>query len=342
MERFFHFSFLGLPYFGKPSYYSESGYISLLNGSKTYIRKQLIKLQNENWIDEKTKTIFVELVAYNPGYNYFGIIKLSLKKTEVGIFEPSAKIEVYRLFKYLNIEKGNAKAFEAFFTLLGIILLIKEVYYLGKKKLSYFKNIWKFNDFLIVIWMTVTNVVFYVRMAKISETIKVLEKTNGNVYINFEKVIKLEWVFIFSLSITAVLTTLKIIEFLRFNNHVEAMSRTLKWMFVCLCYYFVFFAAFVLPFHLIFGNDDKFEIIDLMSFALIFQKSPLLNHRKNVGTFVLLIYYIFLLIGMIGGFAIFVMIATTEYLEAKKDSSKTEVNQFGVYKHFKKMTLFMK
>uniref|UniRef100_A0AC35GVF5 Uncharacterized protein n=1 Tax=Panagrolaimus sp. PS1159 TaxID=55785 RepID=A0AC35GVF5_9BILA len=40
---------------------------------------------------------------------------------------------------------------------------------------------------------------------------------------------------------------------------------------------------------------------------------------------------------MLGGFAIFVMIATTEYLEAKKDSLKKEVNQFGFYKHFKKM-----
>lgn len=55
----------GLPYTAKVDSYSGGGYVFRLNAAAKDVRKELMNLQQQHWINNHTRAIFMEFSTYN-------------------------------------------------------------------------------------------------------------------------------------------------------------------------------------------------------------------------------------------------------------------------------------
>jgi hypothetical protein len=54
---------------GMYSTYSGGGYVYEMRGTKSFLKGNLTLLQNNNWIDRKTRAVVVEFAVFNPNIN---------------------------------------------------------------------------------------------------------------------------------------------------------------------------------------------------------------------------------------------------------------------------------
>jgi len=59
--------------------YSGGGYVLELEGSVATLQEKLLKLQQNHWIDRKTRAVMVEFQAYNAFANLFVYVKITVE-----------------------------------------------------------------------------------------------------------------------------------------------------------------------------------------------------------------------------------------------------------------------
>ena len=64
------------PYNAKVDFYGGGGYVYRLKGSSKAIREGLLTLQQNKWLNNHTRAIFLEFSVYNANLNLFGISTL--------------------------------------------------------------------------------------------------------------------------------------------------------------------------------------------------------------------------------------------------------------------------
>ncbi|XP_078585209.1 polycystin-2-like [Branchiostoma floridae x Branchiostoma japonicum] len=246
-----------MPYFGKHGSYIGGGYItSIRTANDTNF------LQQNGWLDENTRALFIELILYNPHVNFFSVVSLAVEFTNLGAAYKSSEIVTVRLIQHdvilLLALRGVLALFLLYFTL-------REGKSLLSRPLEYLMEFWSWIELLVITIGFSTIVIYFYTQNIIDQVAE--QRQNGNSAFHLYKS-AVSW-FQLSTYLQGFLiccATLKFIRLLRFNSHVYALSMTIRKSIKPL-FYFMFtvaivLLAFILVMVLVLGtNSDGYKNI---------------------------------------------------------------------------------
>ena len=121
-----------------------------LNSTQTDLRS----LQINNWIDLKTRAVFVEFTLYSPGTNLFSYCVILFEFLPCGIIITSSIVSPIRLFSVENRRMSDVVM--AVYLVIIIIMMCLDIKKMFRLKLVYFKQIWNYIDWLIYLFSLAT------------------------------------------------------------------------------------------------------------------------------------------------------------------------------------------
>eukprot|EP00094_Tigriopus_californicus_P011733 TCALIF_11336-PA protein Name:"Similar to lov-1 Location of vulva defective 1 (Caenorhabditis elegans)" AED:0.02 eAED:0.02 QI:96/0.94/0.83/1/0.71/0.80/36/119/3138 len=243
-----------LPYNAGMDLYGGGGYVHRLNKGNDRIKEDLLELQQQHWVNNHTRAVFLEFSVYNANVNLFGI------GTIVAEFLPGGGIRPYRRFEIVRLLHHHEATGE-FILLCEIIFVLYILYYiyeqlilmkrLGKKYLSY----WTLADWSIIICAFIA-IFFYVsRYLLTNEILNTFQETKGNGYMKLQYVGVIDELYGYSIGLILFVATINFIRLLRFNNRFAMLLLTLKACWDDLTgffsVFFLVFLAFVQVFYMI-------------------------------------------------------------------------------------------
>jgi hypothetical protein len=146
----------GFPYWGHVSDYPGGGFVQdfphhsdpLASTKATALAQTL---QAQNWIDARTRAVFVEFNVFNPSADHFGINTLLVEFSLSGAVVPSSKFDVNRISRHEALTDNLYVGIEFAFLLVIIIYTALEVRKLATFRRRYFDSWYSCLDFLMLI-----------------------------------------------------------------------------------------------------------------------------------------------------------------------------------------------
>lgn len=247
----------GLPFWAIRDVYGGGGYVFPLRGTHEKLKEEMFRLEKSDWIDERTRAVFVEFSVYNAQVNLFGVVTMVAEFLPGGGVVPFYRLEVIRLMRYHQGFGAFVLACELGYVIYTIYFIVREAKKFRLEGRDYFKSYWNWAE-LIVIGLSTSAIVFYAyRMLITRKILSTFERTHGNGYIKMQFVASVDEVFGFLMAFLMFIAILKFIKLLRFNKRMGILystlamcARDLKSFFVV---FLVIYLAFVQFFYLTFG-----------------------------------------------------------------------------------------
>ncbi|XP_077979558.1 polycystin-2-like protein 2 [Glandiceps talaboti] len=325
----------GYPFLGRHGLYSGGGYVVRFLGNETDIHNLLYRLEKENWIDDYTKAIFIELSTYNAQVNLFGVVVLLLEITQLGAALPLYRIDPVKLLSYFSGFALFQVVCEGLFLGFVVFFLVKEINNIRQQKKKYIKSFWNLIEFSIVC-LSITGIVIYFYRFIVSNRLSTAFKDSGGKgYVKLQYVAYWNELLGYILGVIVFLSNLKFLKLLRFNKRMSLLSSTLKAASQDIFYYFIMFgiifAAFAMAFYLVFAKkvfdfaDFVYTLESLFATMLGKFKWQAMRDADSIMAPVLFFFFIlsvtFILINM------FLTILNENFSEVKRNTSK-QSNEF--------------
>uniref|UniRef100_A0A1I8AL77 PLAT domain-containing protein n=1 Tax=Steinernema glaseri TaxID=37863 RepID=A0A1I8AL77_9BILA len=331
---------MGKSTWGDHDYYSGGGYVTFLNGTAKALQEKFHRLERENWIDGRTRALFVEFSAYNAQVNLFAVVQLLVEIPPIGGYFPMAWIEAVRLEKYIGSSKNWVILFEVAFVFYTIVFILKEIYSLCTNGLrKYLLTFWHLVD-LTTMCLAIGAVFCYLyRLEAVLALSKKFQETNGNLYVRLDNERDLEISFLILLGAVIFFSTLRMIKILSFNRRIGVFAATLQRAFWAIlgfgAAFTVVLVAFSLSLHvLLFAKLENYRNF----YVLIMTTFVSLLGRFNVGDVIeasglaSAIFMIFMLISTVYLLNAFVMIVLYEFERVRRDP-KLQSNDYEILSH---------
>ncbi|KAI8515539.1 hypothetical protein Bbelb_063520 [Branchiostoma belcheri] len=253
-----NFTFVSLsdsfPFFGKHGTYFGGGYTTALGTTMTSSAALSAYLDQYNWLDERTRAVFVELILYNPHANLFSVVSAAVEFTQLGAAFTSGEVATLRLIQQdallLLALRGLLAAFLLFFT-------IKEAKSLFGRPLEYLSEFWSWVE-LSVILIGFGSLGVYFNAQGIIDEAAEQRRAGNTVFDIYKSAVNWFQVYTYLLAFLICCATLKLIRLLRFNSHVYALSMTIKKSFKPVLQFFfvagIILMAFTQMGNLLFGT----------------------------------------------------------------------------------------
>ena len=289
----------GVPMLGKTALYSGGGYVAELGYHTSKAQEVIEELTFHNWIDRRSRGIFIELTVYNAQVNLFGVITILAEVMPTGGVEMFHRIDIIRVYRYLG-QLGYAVLISELTICLVILFfvykVIKRVYY---QKVAYLRTFWILVDFCQVLFALASIALYFVKVVNITETMKDLKK-NPFVFVSFSLLLTWNEIDTYMIAFVVFLTTIKFLHLLRYNNHIRFLSYTFfrmrKDILLFMVEFNLWFIPFALMFHLSFGR----HLQDFMSLTATIQTmlsallgGPYFRHLQEVDRVLAPVLYIF-------------------------------------------------
>ncbi|XP_019635022.1 PREDICTED: polycystic kidney disease protein 1-like 2 [Branchiostoma belcheri] len=244
----------GFPFFGKHGTYFGGGYTTALGTTITSSATLSAYLDQYNWLDERTRAVFVELILYNPHANLFSVVSVVVEFTHLGPAFTSGEVATLRLIQQdallLLALRGVLAAFLLFFT-------IKEAKSLFGRPLEYLSEFWSWVE-LSVILIGFGSLGVYFNAQGIIDEAAEQRRAGNTVFDIYKSAVNWFQVYTYLLAFLICCATLKLIRLLRFNSHVFALSMTIKKSFKPVLQFFfvagIILMAFTQMGNLLFGT----------------------------------------------------------------------------------------
>ena len=135
--------------------YSGGGYELRMKGQIKKLNNKIKTLQENNWIDNRTRALITEFSVYNAQANLFGVVKIVAEFVGGGI-SPVFRIDIIRLTRVMDLGGYIVTACELFFvfaTFYYVLNTIATLKSLGPK--GFFKDAWNMIDIVTIIFSLV-------------------------------------------------------------------------------------------------------------------------------------------------------------------------------------------
>lgn len=168
--------------FGAWHLYSGSGYASQLGRTGNNTRKILKFLDATNWIDHKTRVVFIEVTFFTMDASIFNVVTLILERNSYGKWTTSHDVHTTKPF----VTFFQLPVIISCFLILTLILLIRILFNcIEMKSWTYFKNFWNSVDLVIVVLTIIYIITFYVRSEYVGKLMEELQRTRNNEFVSF-------------------------------------------------------------------------------------------------------------------------------------------------------------
>ncbi|XP_078692953.1 polycystin-2-like protein 1 [Branchiostoma floridae x Branchiostoma belcheri] len=203
------------PYFGTHGSYIGGGYVTRLETTN-----EATFLQQQNWLDENTRALFIELILYNPHVNLFSVVSLVVEFTNLGSAYKSSEVITVRLIQddaiLLLLLRGVLALFLFYFVL-------REGKSLLSRPLEYLCEFWSWVE-LLVITVGFSTLGIYFHTQNIIDEVSEQRKNGNSAFQLYKSAVSWLQVSTYLQGLLISFSTLKFIRLLRFNSHVHALS----------------------------------------------------------------------------------------------------------------------
>ncbi|CAH1238126.1 PKD1L3 [Branchiostoma lanceolatum] len=212
------------PYFGQHGTYLTGGYSTPLGKTRTAGLRLATFLKEHNWLDERTRAVFVEIILYNPHANLFSVVTLVVEFTNLGAAYRGAEVVTLRLIQQDAILLFALRAVLAVFIL---FFALKEAKSLFSRPIEYLSDFWSWVE-LLVIAIGFSSLGVYFNAQSIIDQAVEQRQTSESVFEIYKSAVNWFQIYTYLLAFLICCATLKFIRLLRFNSHVYALSVTIK------------------------------------------------------------------------------------------------------------------
>lgn len=240
-------------YSSKHSTFPGGGYILVLSANQSEV-ETLQQFENSDWIDDKTRAVFLEFTLYNPNVDLFTKVVVLFEFTCYGNLEPD--FEIYtaklRLIHKRSIMEVLTAMSHVLFLLITLIQTYNEVNkyrYLNKKR-EYFTRLWTYVDIFQLVLSYNILLYFLQRVISMNTIMRNYVESTEPTFISFNHTMFLDQ------TLGQVMVTLLSIMFFKVGKFFE-FSKQLRPFFVflnTLKYKLLSLVLFTIPFIIAFTS----------------------------------------------------------------------------------------
>ncbi|CAF1131898.1 unnamed protein product [Adineta steineri] len=212
-------------YVGEFGTYSGGGYVYEFRGRLSDMKTNLSKLHQLDWIDEKTRAVFIQLTLYNPSVQLLTAVTLLAEFLPTGGVYTTSRFEPINFYTFTSILQLVCTIFYIFFI---IYFMIIEIRLLFELRLKYFRQFWSIIQLGIIGCSLGSIGVYFWRFQEANRISQLFEQTNGYVYINLQLAVYVNDILTFLLGYCCFFSMIKFVQLLRFNQRVSLFAETLK------------------------------------------------------------------------------------------------------------------
>ncbi|XP_078096827.1 polycystin-1 [Mustelus asterias] len=215
----------GLWYWGQNTVYDSGGYVQNLGRTREQSNYTLWKLQERNWLDRKTRVIFIEFAQYFQNVDLYSVVTLLVEFpfsggtfTAIDI-KPFSLVQLSTGVDFLLVMMVFLAFFVLYFTITELLLICHE----GK---AYFLQFWNYLQWSIII-LSICCVVVHLKRARIGDRQWATYLANPDRFTNFYQMACLSYVFTSLAAVLLFLLTIKAARQLRFVRKWSIFGKTL-------------------------------------------------------------------------------------------------------------------
>ncbi|KAG4070589.1 hypothetical protein HA402_012288 [Bradysia odoriphaga] len=172
--------------FGKTKLYAGGGYVC--NFGRTMVNSLVVHkfLRTHNWIDARTRVVFIEFTTYGVDSNLFNVITLIAERTQVGYFELSYNIQSVQLLTIIeNLPAATIFIFMSYVAIVIAFIWRIVLNLLQSNRRQYFTEMWNIVDLIIVAQSVGVFTIFFVRNEYVRSLLRLLDETRNNEFVSF-------------------------------------------------------------------------------------------------------------------------------------------------------------
>lgn len=290
--------------------------------TSSQILAQLQTLQLNEWIDEKTRAVFIQFTVYNANMNMFAHCIILFEMLPMGSIVISSRIIPVALYTFKSSHPGMIFLDVLYLTLTSCLIL-KELVAIIRRGRKYF-SIGRAVTWLIVITSWIS---FGLFMLRLNEQNDLISKLDQGQVINFLTYEDLDTGLMLCMSVCCFLATIKLLEIASFNYHIGKMIRVIRNCAVQL----VWFAFIYILLLAIFVNVAYVMNIDSVSsytWSLMACVLAVTGHLKyathfyNEGVLSLIVFILFVCVLVLAMRFLFISILSSSLKELRQKEKK--------------------
>lgn len=218
-------------------------------------------LQNNSWIDEKTRAVFIEFMIFDSSTNLFSAVTLLLEVLPLGGVVTFKRINTMSLY---GTRTAGSRKINALCELIVIIVvfyfIVAEIIKLYTQKCPYFKSAWSYVELAQILSATATIVLSIFRRY---HTSKLVKKIHANPFETSSFHYAVMWSDVENalIAVLVFILTVKVLKILKFNEHIASlaasMARCKDKIISYSAVFMIAFLAFMQIALLVFGNTTE-------------------------------------------------------------------------------------
>lgn len=233
-------------------------------------------LENNDWIDNMTAAVFVEMTVFEPATLLYSAMKVLFERLPTGSLKPNIRVEP--LTVYGATDPGFKEVYQTcqlLFVLIVTVLFFCECFKVYKKGCKYFTRFWSWLDLILITAALLAMGTLFFKEKYVSDFIKGVHE-NPFKSTSTDFIVLWSNIEVYLLSFVIFIMTIKFLRLLRFNNHIGNLMETLKHSTKNLqSFYVVLFIvliAFTQVGMLLFGKNIESYSTFIGSLSIVLQK----------------------------------------------------------------------
>lgn len=232
-----------------------------LGYTKSSALRVIQNLQNNSWIDERTRAVFVEFMIFDSSTNLFSAASYIFEVLPLGGAATFKSINTMSLYGARSTGTRSISAVcELIVLLMVFYFIVAEAIKIWKEKCKYFKSAWAYVEIAQILAATATVVLSIFRRY---HTTKLVNRIHKNPFETSSFHYAVLWSDLENalMAILVFILTVKVLKILKFNEHISSlaasMARCRNKIISYSAVFMVAFLAFMQIALLVFGSTTK-------------------------------------------------------------------------------------
>ncbi|XP_072177058.1 polycystin-1-like protein 2 [Diadema setosum] len=254
---------------GTEGQYSRGGYIEVLGATARSSLGSLQKLENERWLDEYTRAVFIEWTVFSPDAGLLCICTVLFEASMMGNVVTSSQFESFRMFSIETVIDKVNLALQCTYIFVIVALIRLEYKKLKCKKMDYFQ-FWNILNLLTIISFITAATLYCVWALAVAQAMDTYRRSPTE-FISFHYAAHVNHSFMCTVGLLVFINTFRCAKILRFNSSILTVHTTFSCIssqfFIFLLVLFVFLYGFSILFCIAFGS----QVMDFKDISFSFQ-----------------------------------------------------------------------
>ena len=332
-----------LPTYGIYDYYNGGGYVYKMMRNINQSYDDIETLFENEWIDRKTRTLFVEFTLHNPNVNLFALCSILFEFLPTGKIIVSSTFDTFDLFNASNYQKQIAEVAYIIVTVAFMLIEIKKIIKLQK---NYFNNALNIFEWVLYSFSLVSLVIFLFEINAVSQILNIIKTNSINANIRLQHIKYFNDLITICFAFCSFFGFIKMIKLLEKSRSIFILITSIKVSMIKLTTFIIFlvllYTTFSQIFYLILNDQLNSFSSFLKTLEKLFQMTLgkfdsgiILKASPIIGVFLMFFFNTIVVLILLN---LFFSIIGESLLETKKS---TKIESLDFYNSIKKKLILL-